>query len=287
MDSQGDLFIADTSSFEIRRITPVASITNVTPASGTVQGGGTTTITWNSTAISGGVDILLSTDGGSTFSTTIATNVGNFGLYAWAVHADLSTTKAEIRVVDHNNASLTATSSATFAISQATAPIISTIAGSASAAAGSSGDSGPAINALLNNPFAVAVDSQGDLFIADGTSLVREINAATGVITTVAGNRTRGFAGDGGLAVSAEMNGPSGLALDGQGDLFIADEGNQRIREVNLSTGIITTVAGNGTEGFGGDGGPATNAKLGDSHWRGVGRQGQPLHRRHGQRPHP
>ena len=261
LDSQGDLFIADTDNNVIRKVTPVPSITNVQPSSGTVQGGGTTKITWSSTSISGGVDVLLSTDGGSTF-TPIATNVPDAGLYGWSVPADLSTTTAEIRIVDHNNASVLGTSAATFTISKPTTPIISIVAGTYGGG-GYSGDGGPAVGSELSATNDVVVDSQGDLFIADtGNQVIREVNGLTGVITTIAGNGTLGFSGDGGPATSAMLAVPTGVALDGKGDLFIADENNNRIREVNLSTGVITTVAGNGTAGFSGDGQQAASAEL-------------------------
>jgi streptogramin lyase len=88
------------------------------------------------------------------------------------------------------------------------------------------------------------------------------VDAATGIITTVAGNGVQGFSGDGGPATSASLRSPEGVAVDGSGNVFIADTGNQRIRRVDAATGIITTVAGNGVQGFSGDGGPATSASL-------------------------
>ena len=109
----------------------------------------------------------------------------------------------------------------------------------------------------------MAVDSAGDIFIADtGNNRIREVNHATGVITTVAGNGTAGYSGDGGPATAAELDVPAGVAVDAAGDIFIADTATTRIREVNHATGMITTVAGNGTPGYSGDGGPATAAEL-------------------------
>ena len=261
VDSQGNLFIADRFNEEIRRVTPAPSITNVLPASGTLQGGGNTVITWSSTGVTN-VDVLLSTNGGATFPYTIAANLPSSGSFTWNVPAAQGTTSAEIRVVDHINANIKGTAAGTLTITAASTPIISTFAGSSAGSAGSSGDGGLAVSALLSDPEGVAVDSQGDLFIADyGNNLVREVNALTGVITTVAGNGTAGSTGDGGAATSAELDEPKGVAVDGQGDLFIADLGNNRIREVNLSTGVITTVAGGGTASLG-DGGLATSAIL-------------------------
>jgi sugar lactone lactonase YvrE len=135
--------------------------------------------------------------------------------------------------------------------------VITTVAGNG--AAGFSGDSGPASGAQLRGPYDVAIDSAGSLYIADsGNHRVRKVSS--GVITTVAGNGTAGFSGDNGPATSAQLNGPSNLAIDSDGALYIADSGNQRIRKV--SNGIITAIAGNGTAGFSGDSGPATSAQL-------------------------
>ncbi len=128
------------------------------------------------------------------------------------------------------------------------------------------GDGGAATAAELNNPTAVAVDSSGDLFIADTlNNVVREVNATTGVITTVAGDGIGGYAGDGGQASDAELLDPTGVAVNSTEDLlFIADSGNNVIRQVNLQTGVITTIAGNYNlgAGYSGDGGPATAAQL-------------------------
>jgi trimeric autotransporter adhesin len=128
---------------------------------------------------------------------------------------------------------------------------------------GFSGDGGPATQAQLILPLGMVVDAHGNLFIADDDSFrIREVNLSTGIITTVAGNGTQGFSGDGGPATQAQLSFPGTVAVDAQGNLFIPDELNNRIREVNLSTGIITTFAGTGTAGFSGDGGPATAAQF-------------------------
>ena len=143
---------------------------------------------------------------------------------------------------------------------KATGDII-TVAGNGTA--GYSGDNGPATAAELNYPNGVAVDAAGDLFIADtGNNVIREVVKATGDIITVAGNGTAGYSGDNGPATAAELNYPTGVAVDAAGDLFIADTGNNVIREVVKATGDIITVAGNGTAGYSGDNGPATAAEL-------------------------
>ncbi|MBZ5585321.1 MAG: hypothetical protein LAQ30_24590, partial [Acidobacteriia bacterium] len=139
---------------------------------------------------------------------------------------------------------------------------ISTYAGSPSAQPGFSGDNGQATSALLSNPAAVALDSQGNLYIADwGNNRIRKVDTS-GKITTVAGADNTGL-GDGGKATSARLNGPRAVAVDLAGNLYIADTGQNRIRKVD-TTGIITTLAGTGTNGFSGDGGPAVGATLGN-----------------------
>lgn len=124
-----------------------------------------------------------------------------------------------------------------------------------------SGDGGPATNAGFSNPAAVAVDAVGNVYIADAFNYrIRKVNTA-GTVTTFAGNGTRTFAGDGGLATNASIGLVYGLSVDVAGNVLIADTSNQRIRLVNTN-GIISTVAGNGTAAFAGDGGAATNASL-------------------------
>ena len=136
---------------------------------------------------------------------------------------------------------------------------IATIAGTGEE--GSSGDGGPAVAAPLNFPAAVAVDGAGNLYIADrGNHRIRRIDPS-GTITTIAGTGGRGFSGDGGPAVAAQLNFPAGVSVDGAGNLYIADEWNHRIRRVDLS-GTITTLAGTGRRGFSGDGGTAVSARL-------------------------
>ena len=144
------------------------------------------------------------------------------------------------------------------------AGIITTIAGSGPAGVdqGSfSGDGGPAFEATLKEPWDVAFDREGNLFIADrDNSRVRRVDP-NGVISTVAGDGERRFAGDGGPAVHASLSEPLGVAIDAAGDLLIADSGNNRVRKVDRN-GTINTIAGTGAHGSFGDGGPATAATL-------------------------
>jgi sugar lactone lactonase YvrE len=139
--------------------------------------------------------------------------------------------------------------------------VISTYAGTGTA--GYSGDGSAATNAQLSSPSSVAVDGSGNLYIADkGNNVVRKVNAQTGVITTLAGTGTAGYMGDGAAATSAELNGPAGIGVDDPANVYIADTGNNVIRRVDATAGTITTVAGNQSAGYSGDGGAAISASL-------------------------
>ncbi|HTS64549.1 MAG TPA: Ig-like domain repeat protein [Candidatus Acidoferrales bacterium] len=139
--------------------------------------------------------------------------------------------------------------------------IVTLVAGNGSA--GSSGDGGLATLASLNATRGLAMDAAGNIFVAEMMGQrVRRIDAQTGIITTVAGNGTAAFSGDGGPAVNASLKAPFGLAIDAAGNLYIADAGNARVRRVDAQTGVITTVAGNGASGVTADGVPAINASL-------------------------
>src|SRR5208283_2491511 len=136
---------------------------------------------------------------------------------------------------------------------------ITTIAG-IGGIGGYSGDGGPATNALLYQPTAVAVDKSGNVFIADtGNNRIREINASTGIVTTVAGDGATSFTGDG-LATSNSIYAPEGIAVDANDNLFVSDQ-TDRVRWISPS-GYMTTIAGDGTGGYNGDGGLATSAEL-------------------------
>jgi len=125
---------------------------------------------------------------------------------------------------------------------------------------GSSGDGGLATNARLRSPEDVALDSNGNIYISDtGNCRIRKVDAATSIITTYAGNGTCGYNGDGAAATTRRIRSPGQLAFDSNGNLYVADTGNDRIRRIDKITGIITTVAGGGA---GGDGGLAVNAQL-------------------------
>ena len=138
--------------------------------------------------------------------------------------------------------------------------IISTFAGTGFA--GSRHTEGhPANQAAIRNPRGIVVDSAGNVYFSDSGNQKVKMVDTTGILHTFAGNGTAGYKGDGGPANKAELNQPGGLAIDAAGNIYIADTFNNVIRMVNTS-GIISTLAGNGKEGFSGDGGPATSAEL-------------------------
>jgi streptogramin lyase len=136
--------------------------------------------------------------------------------------------------------------------------LLTTVAGSGTK--GYSGDGGPATQATLNEPYAVAVDTNGDLYVVDRlNAVIRKVEHKTGVITTVAGTGKKGYAGDGGPATAAQLREPNDCCLDGKGGLLIADVGDGRVRRLDLKTGTIATFAGTGKPA-----GKADRSRLGD-----------------------
>ena len=137
--------------------------------------------------------------------------------------------------------------------------IISTVAGTG--ARGYAGDGGPATQALLNNPFDLAFDPGGNLGFSDTYNhCIRRIDMRSGIITTTAGTGESGFSGDGGPATQARMDQPYGIVIDRSGNIHVADRLNGRVRRIDGSTGIITTLAGDGSGKYSGDGGPSDRA---------------------------
>jgi sugar lactone lactonase YvrE len=157
--------------------------------------------------------------------------------------------------------SMSPATSAQYFIAGSSNSFIYTVAGDF--ASGYSGDGGPATAADLNYPRGTVHDIAGNLYIADtDNNVIRKVAAGTGVITTFAGTGIGGYSGDKGPAISAQLFSPQGIALDSLGNLYIADTGNSVVRKVSATTGVITTVAGNGTYVYSGDNGPATSAGL-------------------------
>ena len=128
---------------------------------------------------------------------------------------------------------------------------------------GFAGDGGPAVDAQISFSNHLVVDAEGNLFIADtGNNRIRKVST-DGIITTVAGTGQRGFTGDGGPAVEARFAGPAAIAIDTQGNLYVADFANHRIRKITTD-GIITSIAGTGVSGYNGDGAPALESQIGE-----------------------
>ena len=221
MDTAGNIYIADSANSVIRKVTAATGIIT------TVAGNGTTG---------------YSGDGGAATSAALG--------YLLNIALDGA---GNLYIADSSNNVIREVIAAS--------GVVTTIAGNGTG--GYSGDTGAATSAELNQPFGVALDSAANLYIADsGNNVIRKVTAATGVITTIAGNGTSGYSGDSGAATSAELNQPFGIALDSAANLYIADSNNNVIRKVTAATGVITTVAGNGTSGYSGDAGAATSAEL-------------------------
>lgn len=271
MDNAGNLFIADSENNRIRRVSPggiIATVAGQSSQGSSGDGGPAVSATFVSptalafdgsgnlyvadvfhirrispsgivTAVAGNGSVGFAGDGGP------AKNAEFKGPDGLAIDA-----AGDIYIADSNN----------FRIREITPDgIINTVAGTG--AQGYSGDGGPAVAAELNYPYDVAMDTTGNLLIADAENgRIRRISAS-GMITTIAGNGSFAFGGDGGPALNASMYAPSAVVMDVSGNLFIVDSNNHRIREVLLN-GNITTVAGNGTLGYSGDGGPAVDAQL-------------------------
>src|SRR5690349_5812996 len=140
-----------------------------------------------------------------------------------------------------------------------------TIAGTGMA--GFTGDGGPGVQAQVNNPYGLTIGPDGALYFCEiGNHRVRRLDLKSGIISTAAGSGKKGYAGDGGPALAAEMNEPYEVRFDASGNLFIAEMQNHVVRRVDAKTHTISTVAGTGTAGFSGDGGPANQAQLRQPH---------------------
>jgi sugar lactone lactonase YvrE len=259
-DSSGNLYIADSGNNVIRKVDATSGV--ITTVAGNGFGAGSENV---GNASSGG----YSGDGGPATSAEL--------YYPLDVAFDRSD---NLYIADAGNNVIRKVDAQT--------GIISTFAGNGTnpttssgnawgIAGGYSGDGGLATAAQLSWPSGIAFDQTGHLYIADtGNNVIRKVDANTGVITTVAGNGfgarlqrwgSGAYSGDGGPAISAELNWPTGIAVDDAGNLFIADTNNSRVRKVDAQSGIITTVAGNGSFSWGdwpihGVDGPATSATV-------------------------
>ena len=292
IDASGDILIADLVNNRVRIVAASSGIVTTLAGGGSGGDGGLATSAIAASPITGAVDnfgdlYFLETtgnrvrrvDGSSGIITTVAGNTtGGFngdGVAATSASLDGPSgmtldSSGNIFIADSYNWRIRRVDAST--------GMITTVAGNGSP--GFSGDNGSATSAQLDVPFAVAVDATGNLFIADWLNhrirvvnmqgaeiIVAGVAIEPGYIATVAGNGTAGYSSDGVLASNTSLDFPTGVAVDGSGNFFILDAGNQRIRRVDAITGYITTFAGNGTAGFSGDGGPATSACLNLSIW--------------------
>jgi uncharacterized protein (TIGR03437 family) len=279
LDSNNNLYIADSVNNRVRVVNSSGVITTFA-GSGLTSTGGGNTFNDGGLAINGllrlpsGVavdsnnNVYIADTGDNiirevTSDGIIHTVAGNgFGSFSGdtfpALTAELHT-PTDVAVDKNSNLYIADSANGVIRMVTASTGIITTIAGSS--AIGDTGDGGPATSASLVAPYALSVDSNGNVFfVQNGDSVVREITVAKQYINRVAGNGTAGFSGDGSAATKAQLNFPTGMALDSSGNIYVADSLNHRIRKI--SGGSISTIAGNGILSYSGDGGPAPSAQL-------------------------
>jgi sugar lactone lactonase YvrE len=277
-DSSGNLLIADGTNNLVRRVSAATAAISTVAGNGTAgffgDGGPATSAALGSPrgiAVNSSGSIFVADTGNNRIReinplTGVITTIAGTGQAGYSGNGGLATAATlnapeGIAIDSQGNLFFADTQNDVIREISAATGVITTVAGNHTA--GSAGDGGAATAAELNQPYGVAVDSSGNIFIADtGNARIREVSAATGIISTVAGNGTPGSSGNGGLATSAELNLPQSVVVDPQGNIFIADTGNDVIREVNATTKRISTVVGTGVPGFSGNGGPATAAEL-------------------------
>ena len=261
VDSAGNLYVADTDNNRVRiltRTTSPVTLPRPTGLTATAVSSSRIDMTWRDNSHNETGFRIGRRQNGSAEWVEVGTTAANVNTFSDAgLEPD---TTYRYRVQAFNSAGGSAFSNESVAKTLKGTLIdpgwrIDTVAG------GAIGDNGPAILAGLNFPWDLAVDGIGNLYIADAFNhRIRRVDTS-GTITTIAGTAERGFSGDGGPAADAQLHLPHGVAVDGSGNLFIADYGNNRIRRVDAS-GTITTIAGTGEPGFGGDGGLAADAQL-------------------------
>jgi hypothetical protein len=276
VDTAGNIYIADTHNNCIRKVTASTGIITTVAGNGTAgysgDGGPATSADVNpdgGVAVDSAGNIYFADNQRIrkvTVSTGYISTVAGNGIqgysgdggaatnaemnWPWGVAVDAA---GNIYIADMDNQRMRKVTAVT--------GVISTVAGNGTQ--GYSGDGGQATSAEISSPSGVAVDATGNIYFGNiFSNCIRKVTASTGIISTVAGTGTAGFSGDGGLATSAKLYYPYGVAADAAGNIYFADEVNDRIRKVTASTGDISTVAGTGTTGYSGDGGPATSAQL-------------------------
>jgi streptogramin lyase len=279
LDASGNLFIADTYNHRIRKVNAKTGIITTVAGTGSKgfsgDGGPATSARLRypfSVYVDSAGNIYIAdtynyrirkVDGQTQIITTVvgdgdAKFKGDGGL---AIDASIMKSY-DVAVDKEGNLYIADTHSHCIRKVDATTGIIDTVVGQGTKA-GSSGDGGLATEALLNTPTGVYVDASGNIYVTDTkNNVVRKVDATTKIINTVAGNGTPGFSGDGGLATQAQLNYPEGVWVDSSGNMFIVDTDNCRIRMVDGTTAIITTIAGTWWCGYNGNNQPATDAAL-------------------------
>lgn len=283
VDAAGNVYIADTSNFRIRRVDASTNLISTICGTGAYGFGGDG-LAATSAVISGVASLFIDGAGNLWFadennhrirridlasgiintlagSGPAAPNPGSFaGDGGLATSALLNrptglalNATGDLYISDSNNSRVRKVASGT--------QLLTTIVGGSL----SFGDGLPATEALLASADDVVMDRYGNLFLCDTDHhRIRRVDAVSGRISTVAGNGTAGYSGDGSQATLAMLDLPVGVAIDAAGNLYIADTNNQRVRRVDAVTGVITTLAGTGTAGYSGDGGQASLARITD-----------------------
>jgi hypothetical protein len=272
-DKAGNTYIMDQYNYRIRKVSALGIITTIagTGVPGYSGDGGLATSAQFARSINIATDTfgnLYFTDGGNNrirriSSSGIITTVAGTGIAGYSGDGGMATLaklNSPTGLAVDNTGNLYIADDINYVIRKvSTSGIITTVAGNATP--GYSGDGGPATLAQLNQIFAVTVDNLGNLYLSDQLNQrIRKVSIS-GMITTFAGNGTAGFSGDGLPATAAQLNFPAAVAIDISGNIYIADQVNNRVREVSTS-GIITSIAGNGSAGYSGDGGAATIASI-------------------------
>ena len=280
VDASSNLYVADKSNYYVRVVSGSSGIITAyagAGVSGSTGDGGAATSALLSSPSGLAVDVtgnLYISDGymGSnlvrvvTKSTGIIATVAGTGVAGSTGDGGASTSALlhgplGVAVDASGNVYISDTENNRVRIATKSTGIITAVAGTG--VAGTAGDGGPASSALLNRPHAIALDSYGNLYIADHDNhVIRVVAIDTGIIIRYAGNGIWESSGDDGPATSAGLMGPSGVAVDAFSNVYIVDRDANRVRLVTASTGIITTIVGTGAEGTAGDGGPATSALL-------------------------
>ena len=245
VDSGGNIYIADTGNNRLRKVDTSGTITTIAGISFGVSGisldgAGNVYVAYRSG------NSIHKVDGSGTITTIAGVGTRGFG-----GDGGPATAASNLYIADERNDRVRKVD---------TSGTMTTIAGDGTSGFG--GDGGPATAAQLRVPLDVAVDSTGNVYIADAANArIRKVDTS-GMISTIAGDGGSGFGGDGGPAIAAQLGNPAGVALDNLGNVYVADSATDRIRKIDTA-GTISTIAGDGTFNFSGDGGPATAARLG------------------------